>query len=251
MSIANRNDFPSDKTPNNKAATIEAGKIDRRLVVHVDQHRWSDHWGCWWDNPKGDTTIEYGKQQWKVDGFILRRQSGWFRGALSDSNNDDNHHVVIPSHFCKNASPQLFHAILRFIYTSSRKFVQKFFEDVLSFLSCVEIFFIEDFFDINSLKEVMLANIKRHTKLILSVFGANRRPLHEKVPSEEKDHLVSFLNGVIAAETQHGWSARLQRELYDAGDMLRARLLELPDFRHFVATKVGKDFARAIGIRDL
>ncbi|KAK3335764.1 hypothetical protein B0T19DRAFT_452926 [Cercophora scortea] len=238
---------PSDRIPNNKASAIEVGKIDRWLVAYDDQHPRSDHWGCWWDNPKGDTTIEFDKHQWKVDGSILRHQSGWFRDALSNN----NPHVVVPSHFAKNATPQLLHAILRFMYTSSGRFIHKFFEGVPSFLSCVEVFFIADFFDIGSLKEAMLANIRRHTKLILSVYGENRRPLHDEVPSEEKDRLVSFLNGVIAAETQHDWSARLQKELYDAGDMLRARLLEFPDFRHFVGTKVGKDFARAIGIPDI
>lgn len=97
----------------------------------------------------------------------------------------------------------------------------------------------------------MVTRIEQLSKYVISIYGKDRKPLWEPGESEEKSHVRSFLRAVEAAETEFDWRAKLQKALYDAGDRMAARLLELPEFYDFAETEMGESFARAIGLRDI
>jgi hypothetical protein len=124
-------------------------------------------------------------------------------------------------------------------------------EDQPSFLTCVHSYFVAEFFAVEELKEMMLSEIHDLTKSILGIFGRDRQPLWQMEENYEKHHLESFLLAIETMETCFGWRAKLQKAIYDAGERLAARLLELPAFQDFVNTEMGKNFARAIGLRDI
>lgn len=96
----------------------------------------------------------------------------------------------------------------------------------------------------------MVSRIDGLSKIVISIYGKDRKPLWHIGETEEKTHLRSFLRAVTETETKFDWRAKLQKALYDSGERMAARLLELPEFQEFVATEIGKNFSRAIGLRD-
>lgn len=68
---------------------------------------------------------------------------------------------------------------------------------------------------------------------------------------EEKEHLESFVDAIVAVET-HKWSTMIQKAMYDAGERLKDRLTELPAFCNLTeGFPAGKGFARAIGLQHM
>jgi len=114
-------------------------------------------------------------------------------------------------------------------------------------LTCIETYHVADFFDIDSLRSEMLARIASLAERVLSLQGHSRKPLWHRADTEEKRHMRSFLEAAIAVE-RHPWRPRLQSSLYAAGERIRERLVELPDFQLFIEDDIGQKFARAIGL---
>lgn len=64
-------------------------------------------------------------------------------------------------------------------------------------------------------------------------------------------HMMSFVQALRLA-SRRDWHAKLWRELYNCGEDMAPKLRQSPNFRVWVAGfQDGKDFARAIGIRDM
>jgi hypothetical protein len=123
-------------------------------------------------------------------------------------------------------------------------------EQMASFSTCVEVYYMADFFEIEGLKQRALRDIEVMTSRLIFLYMSNpNTPLWAKADTEEKQHLRSFLNAVTAIQTAHKWSAKLQKAMYDAGEKIKHRLRDLPEFQDFVTRGFGREFAIAIGLR--
>lgn len=118
-------------------------------------------------------------------------------------------------------------------------------------MTCVNTYFIAEFFDISELVEETISHVDHISKYVISINGPDRKPLWQDGVTAEKHHLRSFLKAVHATEIWFEWRPSLQKALYDSGERMAARLLELPVFQEFVSYEYGRNFARTIGIRDL
>lgn len=94
------------------------------------------------------------------------------------------------------------------------------------------------------LKDMMVGRIEALSWRMVALGGA-----YDPLPREEElMHLESFVNAVVSVE-RHKWNAKIQKTIYDVGERLRYRLIELPSFCQFVERyDAGKHFSRAIGL---
>ncbi|KAL2256819.1 hypothetical protein VTK26DRAFT_1073 [Humicola hyalothermophila] len=195
--------------------------------------------GFWIGDPNGDMVLEFEGYQWKVKEDIIAAHFKWLDAAFPDRL--PGSHIVF-SGLSGGTSPQVFSALLEFLHTN--QFGGQLWEPFPSFFTYVEAYFAADCLGVKTLKDMMVERIEALSWQIVALRGA-----HSPLPAaEERKHLESFVIAVVSVERRK-WSAKIQKAMYDAGERLKYRLIELSSFRQFVeGFDAGKDFSRAIGL---
>lgn len=112
----------------------------------------------------------------------------------------------------------------------------------------MQVYFVAEDLGIDTLKASMVEHVEALSWHVLSLRDAWCPLVLAEADLEEEEHLMSFLDAVQVMERRE-WSPRMQKAIYDAGERLRDRLMELPAFRAFVeGVPTGRCFTRAIGL---
>ncbi|KAH6854183.1 hypothetical protein B0I37DRAFT_421533 [Chaetomium sp. MPI-CAGE-AT-0009] len=207
---------------------------------------WTDN--VWTGDPDGDTTLSFEDETWRVKKDIVIAHFPWIMAAIAIAEPGDP--VIICPRTSTTTRPRVFSTLLQYLHTNGNQL----WEDQPSFFTYVEMYFLAERFRLDALRLGMAACVEDLSRHVLALAGhhcARCRLSRAEAEWEEKQHLTSFLDAVLAVEARP-WSAKMVKAMYDAGDRLKPRLLRLPAFRQFVdKIPEGRGFARAIGVRKI